>query len=133
MVPVDLAHRAALGKALACAVDLAGHYRAEIVYVGVTASTPGATAHNPQEYQAKLDAFAAEQTRDTGITARADMVLSHDPSADLDEKLLAAITRTGADLVVMQSHLPNVLDHFWPSNGGRVAEHAHCSVLVVRD
>ena len=42
------------------------------------------------------------------------------------------LSGTGADLVVMQSHVPGLMDYIWPSNGGKVAGHAKCSVLVVR-
>ena len=39
---------------------------------------------------------------------------------------------TLADLVVMASHIPNVADHFWPSNGGSIASRADVSVMLVR-
>jgi len=132
MVPVDLAHRDDLGKALSCASDLAGHYGSEIVYVGVTSSTPGQLAHNPAEFKTKLDAFASEQAEANGVKASADTIVSHDLRSDIDDKLLEAARDIGADLVVMQSHMPNVMDYVWPSNGGKIAEHAKCSVLVVR-
>ena len=132
MVPVDLAHQDALARSLQCAADLATHYGAEVVYVGVTAATPSALAHNPAEYKEKLGKFAAGQGEVHGIEASAHMALSHDPTTDVDDALLKASNETGADLVVMQSHMPSVLDHIWPSNGGKVAEYAKCSVLVVR-
>lgn len=132
MVPVDLAHLGDLRKALDCAVDLGRHYKAEIVYVGVTSSLPGALAHTPEEYRDKLKVFADEQIGATGISASVEMVLSHDPTVDVDDKLMQAIARSGADLVVMQSHMPSVVDYIWPSNGGKIAEHAPCSVMVVR-
>lgn len=132
MTPVDMAHRGDLKKALACSADLARHYGAEVVYVGVTAATPSATAHTPEEFRTRLDAFAAEQAKEHGIKTSADMVLSHDPTVDVDDALLGAVAQTGADLVVMASHVPNVLDYIWPSNGGKLAEHAKCTVMVVR-
>lgn len=132
MTPVDLAHLGGLEKALRCTADLAKYYGAKVVYVGVTASTPSATAHNPTEYAKKLNAFAAAQAEQHGISASADPVISHDPTSDVDDALLKATHDTGADLVVMASHIPNVLDYVWPSNGGKIAEHAKCSVFVVR-
>lgn len=137
MVPVDLAHLADLEKALTCARDLAGHYGAEISFVGVTAPSPGALAHNPAEYEARLAEFAAEQGAKGGANAariktRAHMVISHDPKIDLDETLLRAAKEVAADLVVMASHLPKLTDYLWPSNGGKVAAHASASVMVVR-
>ncbi|MBY8977551.1 universal stress protein [Rhodobacteraceae bacterium NNCM2] len=132
MVPVDLAHKAKLTRALDCAADLASHYGAKVTYVGVTSSAPSSVAHTPAEFAEKLAAFAAEQAASHGISATSQAELAHDPAADVDEALLRAAKATGTDLVVMQSHIPNVMDHVWPSNGGRVAEHAKCSVMIVR-
>ncbi|MBV2361181.1 universal stress protein [Thalassococcus sp. CAU 1522] len=132
MVPVDLAHRERLQRALDCAVDLAAHYGAELVYVGVTSGTPSSVAHTPAEYGRKLSAFAAEQTSGRGLSASAHPVVAHDPTTEVDDALMKAVDDTGADLVVMQSHIPGLLDYVWPSNGGKIAEHARCSVFVVR-
>jgi len=132
MTPVDLNHLDELEKALKVSADLANHYGAEVHYVGVTSNAPGALGHNPKEFAEKLDAFAGEQADKHGISAKADTVVSHDPSAELDDALLDAVGRTGADLVVMQSHMPNVMDYVWPSNGGKISGHARCSVVVVR-
>lgn len=132
MVPVDLTHIERLDAALKCAADLAGHWSAKAVYVGVTAPTPSKIAHNPKEYGQKLSAFAEEQGKAYGIDTEAHPVVSHDPTADLDDALMKAVGETKADMVVMQSHLPDVVDYIWPSNGGKIAEHAKVSVLVVR-
>ena len=132
MVPVDLAHAGQLDKALTCASDLAKLYGAKVTYVAVTAATPGSVAHNPKEFAEKLDAFAAEQAKAHGIDASAHAVTSHDPTVDLDPTLLKAVTETGADLVVMGSHVPNITDYIWPSNGGTIAGHAKVTVMVVR-
>lgn len=132
MIPVDLAHAADLAKALQCGADLALHYEIGVIYVGVTAAVPSATAHNPAEYAQKLAAFAKAQASQHGIDAQAHSVISHDPATDVDDALLKAIDETGADLVIMASHLPNLTDYIWPSNGGKIAAHAECSVMVIR-
>lgn len=132
MVPVDLAHEGHLGKALQCAADLAKLYSADVVFVGVTSATPSAIAHHPSEYAEKLDAFAQAQAAKHEMTATAKAVISHDPTTDIDATLLKATRDTNADLVVMASHIPNLMDYVWPSNGGKIAEHAKCSVYVVR-
>jgi len=133
MAPVDLAHLDKLEKALRCTADLARHYKARVIYVAVTSALPGKIAHTPEEFGRKLDAFAAEQGEAHGIATSSHPMLSHDPTTDLDQALLMAVTETGADLVVMQSHIPNVADYIWPSNGGDIAAHAKISVFVVRD
>ena len=133
MVPVDLAHADRLTKSLDTARDLAKLYGAELVYVGVSAATPSSVAHNPKEFATKLEAFAqSEAAKAEGLTARAHAVTSHDPTTDLDPTLMKAIDDTGADLVVMASHVPNVTDYVWASNAGTVAGHAKVPVMIVR-
>lgn len=132
MVPVDLAHVDALGRALAAAADLAKHYGIPVVYVGVTAETPTPVAHNPGEFAQKMDAFAKAQAAEHGIDAEGLGYASHDPAVEIDHTLLVAAEKAEADLIVMASHIPNLADHLWPSHGGHVAARARASVLVVR-
>lgn len=132
MAPVDLAHESRLDAALDCAADLARHYDVPIVYVGVTANTPTAIAHNPDEYARKLEHFARSQAEKHGVRTSAHAAVAHDPATEIDDALLKAVGETGADLVVVASHVPGVMDYIWPSHGGSLAEHAKCSVMVVR-
>jgi len=133
LAPVDLAHVDKLAHALDCAADLAGHYGIPVVYVGITSTAPSKVAHNPDEFAEKLTAFARSQADKHGVGATAHAAIAHDPVTDIDHALLQAIDDTGSDLVVMASHVPNVMDHIWPSHGGKLAEHAKCSVMVVRN
>ncbi len=132
MVPVDLAHLDGQDRALGSAADIAKLYGAPIVYVGVTSSAPSKLAHNPEEYGQKLDAFASKEGEKHGVQTSGHTAIAHDPTTEIDDALLSAVDDTGADLVVMASHVPNVVDHIWPSNGGKLTEHAKCSVMVVR-
>lgn len=132
IVPVDLAHAEGLEKALKTAADLAKHYAAPITYLGVTSALPGSVGHNPAEYQTMLETFAAGEARKYGIQSTAHIVLSHDPSVDLNAALLRAIHDSGADLVVMASHIPGIIEHLFSSHAGWIASHAKVSVMVVR-
>lgn len=132
MVPVDLAHAEKLDKALTTAADLSKHYGIPLVYVGVTASTPGSVAHNPEEFAQKLEEFGRKHASDNGVQAETKAYTSHDPTVDLDDTLMKAAHELGCDLVVMQSHIPGLADYLWPSNGGRLATHSDASVFVVR-
>ncbi|MCC5999300.1 MAG: universal stress protein [Pararhodobacter sp.] len=132
LLPVDLAHVERLQKALDVAADMAAHHGATIICLGVTESTPGPIARTPAEYTAKLDAFAADLGRKHGIAVQGISLVSTDPAAEINKLILKAVRDTGADLVVMASHMPILLDHVLPSHGGYVAEHAGISVMVVR-
>lgn len=132
MTPVDLTHQDRMQRALECSADLSRHYGAPVVYVAVSAKTPSSVAHTPKEFAEKLAAFASAQATLHGVEASGHPVFCADPTTDVDDALLGAVAETGADLVVMASHIPTALDHVWPSNGGKVAEYAKASVLVVR-
>lgn len=132
MVPVDLEHLEQLDRALEEARALAALHEAELVYVGVTAPTPSPVAHTPAEYAARLETFATEEGVRAGRPASAYPIVSHDPAADLDAKLLEAIAAVNADLVVMASHRPGWREHMFSSNAGYIASHAPVSVMVVR-
>lgn len=132
MVPVDLAHLDTLYKSLRVALDMARLYDAEICYISITSSQPSKVAKSPEEYTRKLEAFAEEQGEAHGLHTSAITFLSHDPVADMDDIIVAAVKKVGADLVVMATQLPSRLDIFLPSNGSRVARHTEESVFLVR-
>lgn len=133
LIPVDLAHAGRLDKALGTAAALAKAFGANVVYAGVTSTVPGGVAHNPAEFAQRLSAFAAEQATAHGIATASHPEAIPDPAVDLDRALLKSVKATGADLVVIGSHIPNIADHVWPSHGGWLATHAAVSVFIVRD
>jgi nucleotide-binding universal stress UspA family protein len=132
MAPVDLSQGATQEKALKTAADLARLYGASVTYVGVTETTPGAVAHNPQEFGRKLAEFAAAQARQHGITADSHAYVANDPAVELDETLVKAARELGADLIVMATHAPRIFDRLFGSHGGGVATHVGVSVMLVR-
>lgn len=132
MVPVDLGHTDKLDKAVATAADLSNHYKAPVQMVGVTASAPSAVAHNPEEFTAKLNEYAAAQGAKYGIDIGAHAIISPDPTIDVDDKLGREAHEIGADLIVMASHVPGFAEHLFSSNAGYLASHTDISVFVVR-
>ncbi len=132
IVPVDLEHKEQVGKAIAVGGDLAKHYGAGLTFVSVTMSGPSAVAHNPEEFAEKLDQFASEQSKQIGHPVSTKVVLSHDPSIDIDNVLQDAISELSADLVVMASHVPGLKEYVLASRAGYLASHSDISVMVVR-
>jgi nucleotide-binding universal stress UspA family protein len=130
--PVDLAHTDSLEKALTVAADLSKQYGAPIVALGVTATTPGAVAHTPQEYAEKLAAYAKEAGARTGASITQKVVTAADPSIDIDNRIMAEARELEADLVVMASHVPGMAERLFASRSGYLAAHADISVFVVR-
>ncbi len=132
LIPIDLAHADKLEKSISVGAYLAKTGNLPVVFTAVTTALPGPLAHTPEEFRDKLAVFAQDQSDKHGISASAHAVFSHDPAIDLEDGLLKAVHETGADLVVMATHVPSLTDHVWPSNGGRIATHADVSVFLVR-
>lgn len=132
MLPIDLEHADRMEKAIETALALAVQFEAKLTFVSVTSELPGMSAHNPSEFQSKLAALAQRHGERLSKAAQSKMYVAHDPTAQIDGILLEAIKDIGADLVVMASHVPNVMNAIWPSHGGKMASHADISVFVVR-
>ncbi|MEM7507870.1 MAG: universal stress protein [Pseudomonadota bacterium] len=132
MFPVDLGALDALERALDIAVRMAREGGAELCFVGVYGSAPSSEAHFTAKYKEKLAAFAAQQGAAHKLKTSAYPAFSHDPAVEIASTLLDAIGETGADAVVMASHMPGWMEHVFHSNAGYVACHAPVSVFVVR-
>ncbi|SES68500.1 MULTISPECIES: universal stress protein [Marinobacter] len=134
LVPVDLGHLEKLSKALNTAIDIARHYKATLHYVTVTNSTPSSAAHSTRELEEELGRFAEEQGKDHGIDTSWSMITSPDTAVELEKRLVSAVRETGADLVVMASHVPGIGDklHFIHSNAANLVKDTDVSVFVVR-
>jgi nucleotide-binding universal stress UspA family protein len=132
LVPVDLEHRQGLEKAVSTAATLSKAYGIPMTLIGVTTNTPSAVAHTPQEFQQKMEAYAAEEGEKYGVEVKGLGVASHDPAVDLNETLIEQAEKRGDDLIVMASHIPGVAEHIFSSHAGYVAQHAPVSVMVVR-
>ncbi|WP_104020129.1 universal stress protein [Roseovarius nitratireducens] len=132
MVPVDLVHKDTLAKALDVAGDMAKHYGASIDVVSVGGELPSELGHTPREFGSRLQGFADDLREKYGVTVKADPLMAHDPAVETTAELMNAIDKVGADLVIMASHEPGFFEHIFSSHGGYIAQHAKCSVFVVR-
>lgn len=132
LVPVDLLHRDMLAKALDVAGDLAKRHGARIIVAGVGGELPNALGHNAAEFAQTLHRFAEGLRDKYAVAVEAEPIIRHDPEVEITAALMSAIARTGADLVVVASHVPGFLEHVFASHGGYLAQHAAVSVFVVR-
>ncbi|AKH44320.1 nucleotide-binding universal stress UspA family protein [Altererythrobacter atlanticus] len=60
-------------------------------------------------------------------------VEAHVTSGSIYDGILQIAAETGADLIVLASHRPQMKDYLIGANAARVVRHARCSVMVVRD
>lgn len=132
VVPVDLEHKAELARGIDVAVDLAKHYGAQLALIGVTGVAPGAAAHNPKEYDERLAAFASKVGADSGLKVHSKTVVSNDPAVELEKRIGEAAKEMGADLAVMMSHKPGLMEYVFASHAGYFAAHTELSVFIVR-
>lgn len=130
--PVDLAHKDTLTDGIAVAADLAKHYGGKLTLIGVTPNTPSPVAHNPQEYEEHLREFAKEIGNDHELEVASEMVVSHDPAVDLEDHILETSKTLSADLIVMASHKPGLLDYLLPTHASAVSTNTDLSVFIVR-
>ena len=66
------------------------------------------------------------------MAVEAKAVTSHDPAVDIDDTLEKAADEIGADLVIMASHIPGMMEYVIASRAGYLASHSSRSVFVVR-
>ena len=132
MVPVDLARKDSLTRALEVACDLALLYDAKLTLVSVSGGLQAEVSHFEVEYARQLAAFAEEISLNRDIDVASRVVSVPDPSVEVDGKLLDLIDELETDLVVMASHPPGWSDRIVNSHGGRLARLAPVSVFVVR-
>lgn len=134
MVPVALQHVDRMRRTLNIAADLARQYDATIHFVAVSGTVPNAIARTPEKFAAELDLFAREQGDEAGVDSDSLALITNDPAAELDARLLEAVEKTEADLVVMGSHPPGVADvlHLIGSHSAWLVRHSDVSVFVVR-
>lgn len=132
MVPVDLVHKDKQQKALAVAGEMAKAHSATVHVVSVGGELPSTLGHNPGEFGKTLADFTASLREQYGAEVEAHPVQSTDPAVDTTRKLMQAIDDIGADLVIMASHQPGVMEHIFSSHGGYIAQHGKCSVFVIR-
>ena len=123
-------------KALAAAVDLAGHYRAELIAVSV-AEVPEVVAmvdevdemrHSADDYFRQIGEAAVEYARSRGVKLRNVVVRGHAAN-----EIIHFAEAEGVDLIVLGEHgHSRVTRFFLGSTTDRVSEHCHSTVMIVK-
>lgn len=134
LVPVDISQLDAAIQALSLAKDVAKARGGKIVLLNVVEEVPNyiaaeipaeVLANSIERAEIELVAFAERE----GMSGEAEIVVRRGHAA---RDILAFASERKADMIVMASHDPGLVDYFLGSVAGHVVRHAHCSVLVVR-
>jgi universal stress protein F len=135
LVPIDIAHRSSWQFSLPQAIELAKAGGSALAVMTVVRDLKAMLEGAHLGYQ--LDQMVAEARsklativdpyRAGGLAIREDVRLG-----SIAHEILAAAQSQGADLIVMASHRPEIRDYLIGPNAAHVAQHASCSVLVLR-
>ncbi|MBK1698865.1 universal stress protein [Rhodovibrio salinarum] len=129
LVPIDTAHESSYKKALPLAAEEARHHGASLTVMTVIPDVEPVRADRiePEDEQKRLDAIL----RDYGPTdMQVETVIERGDS--VHKTIRAKAEQLGCDLIVMNSHHPELKDYVLGSNASQVVHHAKCSVFVVR-
>jgi nucleotide-binding universal stress UspA family protein len=135
LVPIDISEEKASAAALRLGRDMAKMYGGKLVLLNVVEQVPGyVVAQLPEDFhrgaladaRARLKAMAQEH----GLDETADVVVreGHAPT-----EILAFAEDIEADMIVVASHTPGLVDYLLGSVAARVVRHAQCSVMVARN
>jgi nucleotide-binding universal stress UspA family protein len=134
VVPIDIAEKEAGAAALGLARDLVKTHGGKLVLLNVVEQVPGyVAAQLPTGFHEKALSDAAARLNEIaskhGLAETAEVIVrAGHPSTEI----LEYANKIGADMIVIASHDPGLVDYFLGSVAARVVRHAHCSVLVAR-
>lgn len=136
LLPVDLVHASGWEKATAHAVDLARQTGAHLHAMTVIPDYGMAMVGGffPAGYSEK----AMEETRNSLENFLKENIgpdvssSAHVRHGTVYKEIISAAEALKADMVIMESHRPEMRDYLLGPNAARVTRHAPCSVCVMR-
>ncbi|TIX50721.1 universal stress protein [Alteraurantiacibacter aquimixticola] len=134
LIPVDLDEPSSWGKAVPVAQAMAASFGASITLCTVV---PDSVARMEAQwsslsYKALVDKAAARLLLLAGELGAEDAA-TEVGMGSIPGGILDIADQIDADLIVLSSHRPEMKDWLLGANAARVARHAKCSVLIVRD
>ena len=137
LLPVDLGNAESQRKAVKTAVHLAKTSKAQLHVMTVVPDfglsivgsffPEGYEKHALDEASKKLHDFVqAEIPKNVKV----QHIVGH---GTIYEEILRAANELGCDVIILASHRPELKDYLLGPNAARVARHAACSVMIVRD
>jgi nucleotide-binding universal stress UspA family protein len=135
LIPVDLDEPSSWTKAMPAAAALAKAFDAQVTAMTVITNrdAQAQAAWSTISYSALVDKTTAQLAeiadRELGRGRAAVRV----GSGSVYGAILDAAVDIAADLIVMSSHRPAMREFLIGANAARVARHAKCSVMIVRE
>jgi len=135
LVPIDLAQESSWRFAIPEAIELAKPGSAKLGVMTVVRDAKSIFEGIALPFQ--LEQMVANAQRDLAnivgkFRSEAVAIEQEVRFGSIAREILAAAKDRSCDLIVMASHRPEVLDYLIGPNAAHVAQHASCSVLVLR-
>ncbi len=137
LLPVDLGNAESQRKAVKTAVHLAKTAKAQLHVMTVVPDfglsivgsffPEGYEKHALDEASKKLHDFVQAEIPKS---VKVQHIVGH---GTIYEEILRAANELGCDVIILASHRPELKDYLLGPNAARVARHAACSVVIVRD
>ena len=135
LVPIDIAHRSSWEHALPQAIELARTGGGTVTVITVVRDLKAVFEGVQFPFQVELMMSSARDKLVEIVSAyrASDVALDEEVRfGSIGHEILQAVREHRADLVLMASHRPELKDYFIGPNAAYVAQHATCSVLVLR-
>jgi universal stress protein F len=135
LVPIDIAHKSSWQTAIPEAIQLARGAKGKLAVVTVVRETTAILGgvRSRLQLQSIVDEARgklSEILKNYG--AEGIRIAEEVRVGSIGHEILTVAKERRADLIVMASHRPEMLDYLIGPNAAHVAAHAECSVLVLR-
>jgi nucleotide-binding universal stress UspA family protein len=137
LVPIDVNDERIWKKALATAVGLAERFGATLHALTVVPEfgLPAVSQYFPADFESKMrehahDELKAILDREVPREVMRQLIIAE---GSVYREIVRVAKETGCDLIVMGSHRPELKDYLLGANATKVAQHAECSIMIVRE
>jgi Universal stress protein UspA and related nucleotide-binding proteins len=134
LVPIDLAQRSSWEHALPQAIQsVASGGTVTVITVVRNLKAAFEGKHFPLQSKLMISSARGKLTKIASAYRNSNVAVNEEVRfGSIGQEILSAAQERGADLIVMASHRPQMKDYFIGPNAAYVAQHASCSVLVLR-
>jgi nucleotide-binding universal stress UspA family protein len=134
MVPIDIAHQSSWEHAIPQAIELtAGNGIVTVTTVVTDLKAAFEGAHFPFQVELMMSSARDKLTQIVSHYRGHNVALNEEVRfGSIGHEILKAAREQQSDLIVMASHRPEMMDYLIGPNAAYVAQHALCSVFVLR-
>lgn len=137
LVPLDINDERIWKKALKTAIGLAERFGATLHVMTVVPELgmPAVAQLFPPDYEMRMREHAHEELQAI-VEREVPRELMHQliiAEGNIHREIVRAAKDRRCDLIVMGSHRPELKDYLLGANATKVAQHADCSIMIVRD